>query len=86
MRGLVVSFVLTVVGCHTPTQQQQAQDVAHAMCECYQPGDSNCEAQVLQAIGTGPSTACVDCVDTHVNACAAMLQECIPLCVQGGVP
>ncbi len=86
MRGFVVAFVLSVAACHGETPQQQAQDVARAFCDCYQPGDTNCEAGALQELGMGPSQACLDCVDAHVDACAAMLEDCVPLCFQGGVP
>jgi hypothetical protein len=86
MRGFVVAFVLGVIACHAETPQQQAQEVARAFCDCYEPGDSNCEAGALQGLAMGPSQACLDCVDSHVNACAAMLEECVQPCFQGGVP
>ena len=82
MRALVVAIfiVLAVLACHVPTPQQQAEEVAHDLCACKRPADDTCVTAVTMLVGSA-SPACVDCVLTDQNACAAMLSDCVSLCI-----
>ncbi len=82
MRAFLLGLVVAAVACTQPTPQQQAAEIAGDLCACYQPGDANCVASVEQGLGTAPSQACIDCVLADQHACAAMLQECVPACIQ----
>jgi len=83
MRGLVVVFAL-VAGCQL-TSQAQVDDVATELCHCFAPADTTCPTELENALGSSVSDACVQCVFDDQRTCAAMLDDCTPLCFQTGI-
>jgi hypothetical protein len=83
MRGFVDAIVVVLTGalasCTAPSPADQANEVARELCACLLPADPTCEGQLAPEVMM-PSPQCIDCVFDDTNACAAMENDCLPLC------
>ena len=87
MRGVVVVIAVALSACTQPSPQDESAEIAKDLCACFEPGSATCVAGAEQQFGaTGPSQACIDCVFADQHACAAMVQECVGICVQVATP
>jgi hypothetical protein len=77
---LGVSILVVATACTTPSASDQATEVATALCQCAADPSATCVSDVATEVGT-PSTECLTCVFDDSNACAAMQNDCPPLCI-----
>ncbi len=77
MRALWV--VLALAGCQL-SDQAKVQDVAEEVCACIEPADQTCVATITKALGSNVAEICSQCVFSDERTCAAMVNDCIPLC------
>jgi hypothetical protein len=89
MRGFVGAIALVVTSaltsCAAPSSADQANEVARELCTCLLPADPTCETQLAPELNM-PSQQCIDCVFDDTNACAAMENDCLPLCTPTNTP
>ena len=83
MRALCL--VLALAGCQL-SPQAKVQDVAQELCACLEPADSSCVATISKSLGATVSDDCSQCVFEDQRTCAAMIDDCTPLCFQQTLP
>ena len=81
MRALAGVVLALAGGCQL-SEQSKVQDVAEEICACLEPADQTCVAQIEKDLGSSVSEACSQCVFDDQRTCAAMIDECDPLCIQ----
>ncbi len=78
MRLVVVSIVgLCLAACEV-SQEQRANDVCTAVCNCFTMVPAENEECVAECVDEAPPIpdACLDCVYTYSQTCGALLEQC----------